>query len=92
MTGYDVLLSTTAAKEFKLLQEIVRNRIREKLNELAKDPYNNSHGLDTKKLSGTDRIYYRLRVGNYRIIYFLDENTIKVVRIATGSDAYSWLE
>ncbi len=92
MTTYEVLLSTTAAKEFKSLQKMEQNRIREKLNDLVKDPYNNSHRLDTKKLTGTSRIYYRLRVGDYRIIYLLDEDRIKVVRIATRSDAYSWLD
>jgi mRNA interferase RelE/StbE len=92
LTTYEVLLSTTAAKEFKSLQKMEQNRIREKLNDLAKDPYNNSQRLDTKKLTGTSRIYYRLRVGDYRVICFLDDDGIKVVRIATRSDAYSWLD
>ena len=92
MTTYEVLLSTTAAKEFKSLQKMEQNRIREKLNDLAKDPYNTSQRLDTKKLTGTSRIYYRLRVGDYRVIYFLDDDGIKIVRIATRSDAYSWLD
>ena len=92
MTTYKVLLSTTAAKEFKSLQKMEQNRIREKLNDLAKDPYNNSQRLDIKKLTETSRIYYRLRVGDYRVIYFLDDDGIKVVRIATRSDAYSWLD
>ena len=92
MTTYEVLLSTTAAKEFKSLQKMEQNRIREKLNDLAKDPYNNSQRLDIKKLTETSRIYYRLRVGDYRVIYFLDDDGIKVVRIATRSDAYSWLD
>ena len=87
-----MLLSATAPKGFKSLQEIVRNSIREKLNKLAKDPYNNSHRLDTKNLSGTDRNYYGLRVGDYPIIYFIGENRIKVVRIATRSDAHSWVD
>ena len=76
MTTYEVLLSTTAAKEFKSLQKMEQNRIREKLNDLVKDPYNNSHRLDTKKLTGTSRIYYRLRVGDYRIICLLDEDRV----------------
>lgn len=92
MTAYEVLLSNTAAKEFKTLPRIEQDRMRDSLKELAKDPYNNSHRLDTKRLSGTNRVYYRLRVGNYRAIYFLDESVVKIVRIATRSDAYSWLD
>ncbi|EQD27076.1 plasmid stabilization system [mine drainage metagenome] len=59
---------------------------------MAEDPYNNSHRLDTKKLSGTNHMYFRMRVGNYRIIYYLEEEMIRVVRIAIRSNAYSWLD
>ncbi len=69
-----------------------QERIRESLNELAEDAHNISKRLDTKKLSGTNRTYFRLRVGDYRVIYYLQEETIRVVRIATRSDAYSWLD
>ncbi len=92
MTSYRVLVSSTASKEFEVLQRKEQERIREKLNELAEDPHNNSRRLDTKKLSGTNRVYFRLRVGDYRVIYYLERETIKVVRIAIRSDAYSWLD
>ncbi|MEM0135444.1 MAG: type II toxin-antitoxin system mRNA interferase toxin, RelE/StbE family, partial [Thermoplasmatales archaeon] len=69
-----------------------QEKIRESLNELAEDPHNISKRLDTKKLSGTNHTYFRLRVGDYRVIYYLQEETIRVVRIATRSDAYSWLD
>ncbi len=92
MTSYSILISTTASKEFKALQKKEQERIREKLNELAEDPHNNSNRLDTKKLSGTNRTYFRLRVGDYRVIYYIQEKTIRVVKIALRSDAYSWLD
>ena len=92
MTSYSIFVSTTVSKEFKALQKIEQERIREKLNELAKDPYNNSNILDTKKLSGTKHTYYRLRVGEYRIIYYLEGETIRIVRVANRSDVYSWLD
>ncbi len=92
MTDYKVLVSSTASKEFKALQKKEQERIREKLKDLAEDPHNNSNRLDTKKLSGTTHTYFRLRVGDYRVIYYLEEEAIKVVRIATRSDVYSWLD
>ncbi len=92
MTNYKVLVSTTASKEFKVLQKKEQDRIRAKLNELSADPHNNSNRLDIKRLSGTNRAYSRLRVGNYRIIYYLEGERIKVVRIAIRSDAYTWLD
>jgi mRNA interferase RelE/StbE len=92
LTRYSVLVSTTASKEFRALQKKEQDGIREKLNELAEDPYDRSNRLDTKKLSGTKHTYFRLRVGDYRVIYYLQEETIRVVRIAIRSDAYSWLD
>ncbi|MEM4091050.1 MAG: type II toxin-antitoxin system RelE/ParE family toxin [Thermoplasmatales archaeon] len=89
MTSYKVPVSGTASKEFNALQRREQERIRESLNELAEDPYNISKRLDTKKLSGTNHTYFRLKVGDYRVIYYLREKTIRVVRIATRSDAYS---
>ncbi len=92
MTRNSVLVSTTASKEFKTLQKKEQDRIREKLNELAENPYDGSNRLDTKKLSETKHTYFKLRVGDYRLIYYLQEETIRVVRIAIRSDAYPWLD
>ena len=92
MTSYEVLVSQTAAKELKSLEENLQSRIKEKLMELAEDPSNRSGRLDVKKLSATTRHYYRLRVGEYRIIFFTEKKSIKVVRIANKSNVYSWLD
>ena len=92
MTKYEVLVSETARKEFSRLGRNDKERIRDKLNELGKDPHNRSSRLDIKKLTGTKRLYYRLRVGKFRVVYFIDGSNIKVVRVAVRSDVYSWLD
>ncbi len=92
MTNYKILVSQTAAKELKALDESQQSRIKEKLRELARGPSNTSGRLDVKKLSATKRNYSRLRVGEFRIIFFIEEMTIKIVRIANRSDVYSWLD
>ncbi|MHB8396034.1 MAG: type II toxin-antitoxin system RelE family toxin [Thermoplasmataceae archaeon] len=92
MTSYEVLISQTAAKELKALEGNLQVRIKEKLMELAEDPSNRSGRLDIKKLSTTRRHYYRLRVGEYRIIFFTEKKSIKVVRIANRSNVYYWLD
>lgn len=51
-------------------------RIAEKIEWLAEDP--DDLKLDIKKLSGSP--YYRLRVGDWRIIYDRDEQ-IKIISI-----------
>ncbi|MHB8360404.1 MAG: type II toxin-antitoxin system RelE family toxin [Thermoplasmataceae archaeon] len=92
MIIYEVLVSRTAAKELGALEESLQARIKEKLRELAQDPSNRSGRMDVKKLSSTKRNYYRIRVEEYRIIFFTEEMAIKVVRIANRSDVYSWLD
>ena len=92
MTNYEVLVSQTAAKELKALEQNLQSRIKEKLMELTEDPSNRSGRLDVKKLSVTKRNYYRLRVGDYRIIFFTEGVSIKVVKISKRSDVYSWLD
>jgi mRNA interferase RelE/StbE len=92
LSSYEVLVSQTAAKELKALEQNLQSRIKEKMMELTEDPSNRSGRLDVKKLSVTKRNYYRLRVGDYRIIFFTEGVSIKVAKISKRSDIYSWLD
>lgn len=60
--------------------------ISRKLLQLEDDPYKNS-----KKLEGRD--YWRLRVGDYRIIYTIDKGIllVLVIRIGLRKDIYKKL-
>jgi mRNA interferase RelE/StbE len=86
-----VRLSTKAQKEFKKLPKNVKKRIRTALHDLAD---NDIKRLDVKKLKGVEgrEDLYRLRVGNYRITYFPEINTIKVIRIIHRGKGYNWLD
>ena len=46
------------------------------LKRLADDPYTSRSGVDIKKLKGKKHDMYRLRVGDHRFEYFIDEGTI----------------
>jgi mRNA interferase RelE/StbE len=72
----------------KALVRMPRNqalRIRRKIDELARDPYD---APNVKKL--TEHPGYRLRVGDWRIVYLLIEErvVIHVVRIAPRGEVY----
>jgi len=72
-------------KALKKLPLVVQRRIVRALDELMLDPYGSTN---VKALQGREG--FRLRVGDYRVIYTLENDRliILVVRIAHRSDAY----
>lgn len=84
------MYTVTYAKEaLRSLRHMPRNhaqRIQQKIMLLAQDPY--AHHNNVTKLQGREG--YRLRVGDWRVIYdIVDEQlVIHVVRIASRGSAY----
>ena len=72
MKRYEVLIVASAEKELAGMQKVLRQRIIEKLEEIGKDP----RGTDSKKLNDAT---YRVRVGDYRIVYDVSDKERKVV-------------
>lgn len=84
MASYRITIKRSAAKELEKIPLADRKRIVEKIRELASDP----RPPGCKKLSGAEK--YRLRQGNYRILYeILDQELIiTVVKIGHRRDVY----
>jgi mRNA interferase RelE/StbE len=74
---YAVFLHLKAAKELKKLETGIRARIIERARELRQNPT-----AIGKSLSQTD--YWTLRVGDYRVIYEIDQGKKKVVILFVG--------
>ena len=53
-----------------------KDRIIKHLEKLADDPYNSRSGVDIRKLKGKKHDMYRLRVGEHRFEYFVDDGKI----------------
>ena len=85
---YKLFFLKEAVEEFKKLDKAVQRIIKEKLEILAQNPELLKNNI--KPLKGKYRGLYRLRVGNYRVIYRLDkeEITILVIRIGHRKDIY----
>jgi mRNA interferase RelE/StbE len=77
-----VKLTKSAAKYFKGINEPLKGRIRKALAGLALNPPQG----DIKKLANRD--HYRLRVGEYRILFLRADDNIVVDRIAPRGEAY----
>ncbi len=85
---YTILVSKTFQKQFHSLENNVQERIISALKTLEDDPFHSRSGTDIKKLSHTEPTKYRLRVGNYRIIYTVEEKTIKVIEVFKRERGY----
>lgn len=73
---YTLLIKRQAKKTLQSLSRPDRNRITEKIFRLGANP--DDATLDVKLLQGQP--FYRLRVGDWRIIYIKD-NIVKVISI-----------
>ncbi len=84
----EILLSSIAQKQFKNLQKTQKERIKSSLRIFISE----GRG-DVKKLKGTkDReSLYRLRVGEYRIIFAQHDKKILITQIIPRSHGYDWL-
>ncbi len=92
MTKYRVFLSDTAVSQLSLLDEKQKKRIKDALHNLESEPFQPRSGADIRKLSiPSDPPLFRLRIGDYRAIYFVVERTIKVTEIIHRSKGYKWL-
>ena len=84
MENYRIVIKKSAAKEIERIEKKDKIRIIEKIRSLAVEPH--PHG--SKKVSGQEK--YRIRQGNYRILYQLidDELIINVVKVGHRRDIY----
>lgn len=84
MAGYRVDITRSAEKDLADLNRRDHKRVVARMQALAGDP--RPHGCE--KLSGEEK--YRLRQGDYRIVYAIDDpqSIVTVVKVAHRRDAY----
>ncbi|MGY5879097.1 MAG: type II toxin-antitoxin system RelE/ParE family toxin [Candidatus Thorarchaeota archaeon] len=93
MTKFRILLSQTAVSQMSLLNSKQSKRVIDTLTNLEENPFRRRSGVDIKKLvTPDDPPLFRLRIGDYRAIYFVIENEVRVTEIIHRSKGYKWLE
>jgi len=82
---YEILLARQAERDLRRLPAEIFHRIVRQMRELAQFP--RPHGCRKLKDSGND---YRIRVGDYRILYEIDDGNrqIRILRVGHRSDVY----
>jgi mRNA interferase RelE/StbE len=78
---YKILVSRTFQKQFHALDTEIQTRIKNSLGNLQEDPLSSRSGADIKPLVHTNPQKYRLRVGQYRIIYRLQDDTVMIIEM-----------
>lgn len=85
MSDYQIIVTRSAQKELKSLSPEISSRIKSKIDTLVNNP----------RLSGCRKLKgrlnrWRIRVGNYRVIYSIDDKNlvIKILEIGHRREIY----
>jgi mRNA interferase RelE/StbE len=83
---YQISYSKEALKMLKTLDKKTEKRIKAKIKLLANNPDDLKNNIEKLK----NREGYRLRVGDYRVIFDIDKKilTICIINIKTRNEAY----
>ena len=79
MPFYEVFLSKAARKKLATLPAFIHNMIIEDISDLSSIP----RPTGCKKLKGY-RNSYRIRVGDYRVIYEIEDKMLRILIVAIG--------
>lgn len=82
---YSILFKNSALRELRKLPTVFSSQIAKAIDSLSKNP--RPHGY--KKLQGNENLY-RIRSGNYRIVYQIQDTMliVLVLRIGNRKDVY----
>ncbi len=74
MGSYSIDFKPSVEKDLRHLSRTLVSRVMERIEKLKTDPF----PRETVKLSGTERLY-RIRVGDYRIVYEVDTRAKQIM-------------
>ena len=85
MSKYAITFARSARKELEALDERIINRLFPKIENLSLNPRPDG----CRKLTGNKHLW-RIRVGNFRIVYSVndDKNLVDIIAVRDRKDAY----
>ena len=89
MTEFRVEFTRRASRDLKRTPPWLQRRVDELVSMLRKDPVPRV-GLDVRELIGM-RGVYRVRIGDYRIVYLVNDSigVVTILRVTSRGDAYA---
>lgn len=87
---WKVLIGQNALKYLESLDRRRAENIRDSLRLLKESPYPGQGIGDKKEIKGTSKSTFRIRIGDYRAFYVIEEsnNLVKVTEIMTAEAAH----
>jgi mRNA interferase RelE/StbE len=87
---YSVLVDRRLEKDLGDMPKHITKRFLGLLDEFEKNPTRPRPGFDVKPLKGFPGNTYRLRIGNYRVLYSVNEERreVRITTIAHRSDVF----
>jgi len=84
--AFDVVFNPSGSRDFLDLPRVIRRRIRRRIISVSRDPRADPAMLMWGEWEG----YWRLRVGEYRVIYEVDDRAqrVTIIRVRHRSEAY----
>jgi mRNA interferase RelE/StbE len=79
MGSYNVCFNASVRKELRQISKPYLQKILDKIHSLQENP----RPFGVKLLRGEER-YYRIRQGDYRIVYEIDDPSARVTIVAVG--------
>jgi mRNA interferase RelE/StbE len=76
---YSIRFTRRAERDFSTLERTVQQRLRRDIDRLGENPF----PPGAKKLH-VEEPYYRIRVGNYRVIYQVEAHELLVIVVKIG--------
>ncbi len=86
--SFRVTLSETAVRQLRRLPKETRNRIAKVLRVLEEDPFRPRAKADIRMIDGTEPRKYRLRIGEYRAIYVVVKDEVRVIEVFIRGRGY----
>lgn len=77
MTSFDIIWSDSAARQLRKLDRTVARRIFDGVGELGENPHRYVQKL-------VNSPFYRLRVGDYRVILDIQEGILRILVLKVG--------
>ena len=79
---YNIEWREHALQNLEKLESSISRRIIKKVEELSENPFSK----DIKRLKGGDD--FRLRVGDYRVIFCIEQNKIQILKVGHRKQIY----